>query len=262
MKADNFNLSDYLARIGFIGEIKPDIDTIRKMMRCQIFSVPFENLDVQAGKSISLIPEEIVEKIVTRRRGGYCYEVNGIFAMALESLGIAYRFVAARPMVYPVRRPKTHMAILLTLDAEEWLCDLGFGSHGIRYPLRMNQLDCEIQQDGDVFKLSKNPNDCYLLQTISEGKWANQYEFDLSSQEWVDFVPANHFNSTHPEALFVQRLIIVLHTVHGKKILSGNVFKSIENDAIHTIRVAEDKIASILSNEFGLCNVPLKQSRA
>jgi N-hydroxyarylamine O-acetyltransferase len=77
-------------------------------MRYQLFSVPFENLDVQQGKVISLVPEEIYRKIVERNRGGYCYEVNGLFAMALNALGIPYQFFAARPMTYPVRRPKPY----------------------------------------------------------------------------------------------------------------------------------------------------------
>src|SRR2546427_879975 len=78
-------------------------------MRQQLFSVPFENLDVQAGKIVSLVPEDIAGKILGGARGGYCYEVNGLFAMALQALGIAYRFVAARPMFYPADRKSTRL---------------------------------------------------------------------------------------------------------------------------------------------------------
>ena len=113
MKPDNFSLSAYFSRIGFEGAISADFVTLKRMMRCQLFSVPFENLDVQQGKIVSLVPEEIYCKIVERNRGGYCYEVNGLFAMALGALGIPYQFVAARPMTYPVRRPKTHVALSL-----------------------------------------------------------------------------------------------------------------------------------------------------
>ena len=143
MKADNFVLQDYFNRVGYRGDAKADIATVTRLMRCQLFTVPFENLDVQAGKVVSLVPEEIVEKIVERNRGGYCYEVNGLFSMALYALGIPYRFVAARPMFYPVRRPKTHMAIVLEMDGEKWLCDLGFGSYGIRAPMRLDAVNIE-----------------------------------------------------------------------------------------------------------------------
>ena len=95
MKAQNFDLQAYFARIGFQGAASADFATLKRMMRCQLFSVPFENLDVQAGKIVSLVPEEIFHKIVDRQRGGYCYEVNGLFAMVLGALGIPYQFVAA-----------------------------------------------------------------------------------------------------------------------------------------------------------------------
>ena len=154
MKAQNFDLQSYFSRIGFQGAASADFATLKRMMRCQLFSVPFENLDVQQGKVVSLVPEEIYGKIVDRKRGGYCYEVNGLFAMALDALGIPYQFVAARPMTYPVRRPKTHMAIVATIEGEQWLCDLGFGSYGIREPVNLNWLDREIRQDFDTFKLT------------------------------------------------------------------------------------------------------------
>ena len=121
MQANNFSLAKYCERIGYEDKPKADAQTLRQLMRHQLMTVPFENLDVQAGKVVSLVPEEIVEKIVGRNRGGYCYEVNGLFAMALKALGVEYQFVAARPMFYPVKRPKTHMAIIATVEGKQWL---------------------------------------------------------------------------------------------------------------------------------------------
>lgn len=169
MQAENFVLQKYFDRIGFNANATAGIATVAEIMRCQLFTVPFENLDVQAGKNVSLVPEEIVEKIIERNRGGYCYEVNGIFAMALQALDIPYQFVAARPMFYPVRRPKTHMAIVLKVDGEEWLCDLGFGSYGIRAPMRLSLVDTEIKQDFDTFVLSKTNEREYLVKALVEG---------------------------------------------------------------------------------------------
>lgn len=252
MKAGNFVIQNYFDRIGYRGDAKADIATVANMMRCQLFSVPFENIDVQAGKIISLVPEKIVEKILNNNRGGYCYEVNGLFAMALEVLGIQYQFVAARPMFYPVRRPKTHMAIVLKLDGEEWLCDLGFGSYGIRAPIRLNLIDTEIKQDFDTFLLSKTNEREYLLKALVEGDWVSQYAFDLSEQEWIDFTPANYLNSTHPDAVFVQKLIVVLHNPDGREILFGDMLKTLFQGRVekHTIR-PEDR-ESILRDKFGL----------
>lgn len=100
--------------------------------------------------------------------------------MALDALGITYRFVAARPMFYPARRPKTHMALIAEVDDRLWLCDLGFGSYGIRAPLAIDMTDTDIEQDFDTFRLIRDVNNEYLLQAKVEGAWANQYSFDLS----------------------------------------------------------------------------------
>lgn len=252
MQANNFSLTDYLHRIDYTGTPKADIETVERMMRRHLFSVPFENLDVQAGKIVSLVPEDIVEKIVGRKRGGYCYEVNGLFAMALEALGIPYQFVAARPMFYPARRPRTHMALVLTLGDERWLCDLGFGSYGIRAPMRLDALDIEIAQDDDTFMMTLGDDGFYVLRAKVDGQWTNQYAFDLSPQEWVDFVPANYLNSTHPEAIFVRMTVAVLMTEAGRKILGGDSLKIVEHGRTEKRTVAPNELAGILAREFGL----------
>ena len=252
MKADNFSLPAYFSRIGFQGAASADFATLKRLMRCQLFSVPFENLDVQQGRVVSLVLEEIYSKIVERRRGGYCYEVNGLFAMALEALGFAYQFVAARPMTYPVRRPKTHMALVVTIEGEQWLCDLGFGSYGIREPLNLNWIGREIKQDYESFKLSFSPEGNYLLQAFVDGAWKNLYEFNLSPQEWVDFEPANYLNSTHPDSIFVQWLMVVLQNPTGKEVLTGDRFKSVSEGRTTGWTVKHEEIPALLQERFSL----------
>ena len=252
MKAQNFYLPAYFARIGFQGAASADFPTLKRMMRCQLFSVPFENLDIQQGKVVSLVPEEIYRKIVERNRGGYCYEVNGLFAMALDALGIPYQFVAARPMTYPVRRPKTHMAIVVRIDNEQWFCDLGFGRYGIREPLNLKWLDREIRQDFDTFKLTGSPEQNYLLQSFVDGAWKNLYEFNLSPQEWVDFEPANYMNSTHPDSIFVQWLMVVLQNPSGKDVLLGDRFQSVSEGKTEGWTVKRGEIPGLLQQNFSL----------
>jgi len=252
MNAANFSLDAYFDRIGFHASAAADFDTLREMMRRQLRSVPFENLDVQAGKVVSLVPEEIFAKIVEKRRGGYCYEVNGLFAMALGAIGIPYRFVAARPMTYPVRRPRTHMAILATIDGVQWLCDLGFGSYGIREPLDLARLDLEVRQDLDTFRLGMVSDRVYLLQSLSAGVWKNLYEFDLSVQEWVDFEPANFMNSKHPDSIFVRNLMVVLQNDRGKEVLTSYSFKSVSPEGECETRVRPDEIPGLLEERFGI----------
>ncbi|RFB71163.1 MULTISPECIES: arylamine N-acetyltransferase [unclassified Herbaspirillum] len=252
MHATNFDLSAYFRRIGYTGSATANATTLQALMRRQLFSVPFENLDVQAGKIVSMVPENITNKLLRSRRGGYCYEVNGLFAMALAALGISYRFVAARPMFYPVRRPRTHMALVAEVEGRHWLCDLGFGSYGIRAPMDLDVLDTEVAQDSDTFRLSRDAFGNYLLQAKVEGEWANQYGFDLSPQEWIDFVPANYLNSTHPDAIFVQKLLVVLHQPDGRLILLGDMFKTVMNGRVEKRQLTEEELVQVLENRFGL----------
>jgi N-hydroxyarylamine O-acetyltransferase len=252
MHSNNFNLATYLRRINYTGHLAVDSATLHTIMRHQLFSIPFENLDVQAGKVVSLVPEDITEKLLQQGRGGYCYELNGLFAMALEALGIPYRFVAARPMFYPARRPKTHMAVIAEVEGRQWLCDLGFGSYGIRAPIALDQVDTDVEQDFDTFRLSENGREGYLLQAKVNGEWSNQYGFDLSPQEWVDFVPANYLNSAHPEAIFVQKLLIIQHRPEGRLILLGDMLTSITASGIEKQQLTKDDIDDVLKNRFAL----------
>ncbi|WZB63518.1 arylamine N-acetyltransferase [Achromobacter xylosoxidans] len=228
MHADNFSLARYFDRIGYAGPAHADMATVSELMRRQLYTVPFENLDVQAGLGVSLAPEDIADKILARGRGGYCYEVNGLFCMAMQALGVPYRYVAARPMFYPARRPRTHMALVLRLDGQDWLCDLGFGSYGIRAPMSLAELDTDIRQDMDRFMLSREADGVYVLKAWRDGGWQNQYGFDLSPQEWIDFAPANYLNSNHPDAIFVQKRVVVLHSERGRAILVGNTLKLVD----------------------------------
>jgi N-hydroxyarylamine O-acetyltransferase len=252
MKADNFDLSAYCKRIGFSGQPRSDLATVRELMRRQLYSVPFENLDVLAGKGVSLVPEEIVDKIVHRQRGGYCYEVNGLFAMVLEALGIPYRFIACRPMIYPMLRPRTHMALIALIEGDEWLCDLGFGSYGIRAPLRLGDAGREIRQDHEHFMLERTDEQAYLLKARVDGEWANQYGFDLWPQQWIDFMPANYLNSNHPEAIFVQKLVVLLQHPEGRTLLFGDRLKQVQGDHSEVSLVSQEAIGALLRDTFGL----------
>lgn len=252
MFAENFDLEKYCDRIGFKDEPKADADTLKKLMQCQLRSVPFENLDVQAGKIVSIVPEDIVEKIINKNRGGYCYEVNGLFAMALQAIGIEYTFLGARPMFYPTRRPKTHMVISATADNQQWICDVGFGSYGICEPLSLNSVGQIVKQGFDSFSLHQLNEREFILKALVGQEWANQYSFDLYPHEFIDFMPANYMNSTHPDAIFVQKHLVVLHNEHGRKILFGDNLRTITQYGTVQSTFAHKDLPQILEQEFDL----------
>jgi N-hydroxyarylamine O-acetyltransferase len=246
MYAENFQLESYLKRIGYKGSLDRNAETLTKLMRAQLFSVAFENLDVQAGKIVSLVPEQIVDKIIGQGRGGYCYEVNGLFAMALQALGFSYKFIACRPMFYPVRRPKTHMIVLVEADGEQWICDLGFGSYGIRAPIALSSLEQVQQQDFDQFRLTTEPSGAYVVQALVDGQWLSQFGFEPYASEWVDFMPANYLNSTHPDTIFVQKLLVIKHHEQGRDILLGDQLKQIRADGTKVQQLSPQQREEVL----------------
>lgn len=241
MTATNFSLRDYLQRIGYSGDVQNDLKTLTALMSKQLQSVPFENTEVQAGRIPSLVPEDIYSKIVTYGRGGYCYEVNGLFAMALTALGFEWYFAGARPMFYPTRRPKTHMVIIVTIEGKEYLCDTGFGGYGVREPLEVVNANVS-EQNGDRFRLELHDGE-YVLGSFVNDEWAPQYGFALTPQEWIEFSLANHFNATHPDTIFTQKKLAVMQTPKGRKILVDNSLKIIEKGIITIQEVDYDSAA-------------------
>ncbi|MEF3101849.1 arylamine N-acetyltransferase [Raoultella terrigena] len=252
MKAKNFDLAAYFQRIAYRGSPRADAATLHDIMQRQLFSIPFENIDVRDGKGVSLVAEDIVEKLIGRQRGGYCYEVNALFAMALDALGIPYQFAAARPMFYPARRPRTHMVVIAFVDGRRWLCDLGFGHYGIRAPVDLAILDTEQPQNPDTFRLSLDATGVYTLQAWVDSGWHNQYSFDLSRHELIDFEPANYLNSTHPDTVFVRQLVVVLHHPDGRDILSGQALKTIRGQETRQRLLCDDELPQILRETFRL----------
>jgi len=257
MHAQNFDLALYCRRIG-LSQTPSHVDAavLQQLMQAQLRHITFENLDVQAGKIVSLVPEAIVSKIVgddgQAKRGGYCYELNGLFAMALTALDVSYQFVFCRPMFYPMRRPKTHMALIVTLGQERYLCDLGFGSYGMRAPIALSSVNLLQSQDFDSFRLINPTPAEYVLQALIDEQWVNQFGFDLYKAEWIDFMPANYLNSTNPETIFVQKLLLIRQTEMGRVMLVGDELKVSDAGKTTSQKIAAVALSEVLFNYFGL----------
>lgn len=252
MFVDTFKLDDYCQRIQYLGELKPDLVTVKALMQQHLTTIPFENLTVLAGKAVSLKPEDLIEKLIYQQRGGYCYEMNGLFTMALTALGLDYQWVAARPLFYPVKRPRTHAALIVKFEGVEWLLDLGFGSYGIREPMRLDQLNQPIPQAYDQFMLTQEADGDLAVQALVDGSWVKQYGFNRNAIDWIDFLPANWMNSTHPEAIFTQKPVIVLFTPDGRKILFGQSFKTYQAGRVSLKEIPPEQLDQVLKQEFNL----------
>ena len=151
----------YLERIGYAGPREPSEDTLVALHRAHMLAVPFENLDIHLGVANVLDPEHVFDKIVTRRRGGWCYELNGLFALLLESLGFAVTRYSASVVVSDPPSPDfAHLTLRVDLD-RPWLADVGFGASFTR-PLRLDD-DGDQERDGSTYRVARGPDGRMVL---------------------------------------------------------------------------------------------------
>ncbi|MCC6965562.1 MAG: arylamine N-acetyltransferase [Nitrospira sp.] len=245
--------SAYLARIGYDGRVSPSVETLHAVHRAHVLTVPFENLDIHLGRPISLDPADLFRKIVVDRRGGYCFELNGLFALLLEDLGFAVTRLAARVGSETEGvRPRSHQLLLVQLGEAAWIADVGFGGHGLLEPLRM--ADGEVAQQGtDRFRLIAQGEGDYLLQCESERVWTNLYSFALDPWLPIDYAFANYYHSHSPDSLFMQRRICTIPTPEGRTTLLDNLLKVRGREGMQELQVtSEDEGQQLLQKHFGL----------
>lgn len=223
------NIHDYLERINYHGSLEPTLQTLRDLHKTHLLAVPFENLSIHYGQPVVLQEEALFHKIVHQRRGGFCYELNGLFAWLLGQLGFQVTLLSAG--VYnPAGEPGPdfdHLTLLVhQLAGSDWLADVGFGD-AFCLPLRF---EAEIEQseaDGRAYRLQKQTIESaeqqytsWIMQQRGEAEWESQYRFTLQPRELVDFTAMCHYQQTSPDSHFTLQRICSLLTPQGRISLS------------------------------------------
>jgi N-hydroxyarylamine O-acetyltransferase len=226
----------YLARIGAPWPQRPDAAALRDLHRAHLLAVPFENLSIALGEPISLEPGDLLSKVVTHRRGGFCYELNGAFALLLETLGFGVRRVAAAVFGASAPGPPLdHLALLVDVPGEHdpWLADVGFGSHS-QYPLRFTSRQPQHDPAG-TFQLTDadgpgisgpatgtsgtGTGGAADVDVLLDGR--PQYRVERRTRSLADFVPMCWWQQTSPASHFTQSTICSRLTQDGRVSLSG-----------------------------------------
>ncbi|CAM4683232.1 unnamed protein product [Lepidochelys kempii] len=194
----------YLSRIGYQGPTEPTLETLRGLHRCHLFSVPFESLSVHCGEPITLAPPLLYDKIVRRRRGGFCYENNGLFLWLLRALGFDVVGLAGRVRNRFTGRlgpPRDHLLLLARLGGQRFLCDVGFGD-GFLEPLRLEP-GLEQPQEGSTFRLGL-AGGVWVLERLRApgGEGRVLYTFTLEERELGDFAAMACYHQQAPSSLF------------------------------------------------------------
>ena len=171
MKHDGFNLELYFERVAYKGSAEAGENALRDIHIAHTLNVPFENLDVFYRKPILLDGASLYKKIVEKRRGGYCFEMNGIFSIVLQEMGFKVANLLAKVALDDAQyTTKTHQAILVETGRTRWLADVGFGNDGIIAPLILEE-NLEQKQFAHTYRLMKHETLGYVLQKKAEDRY-------------------------------------------------------------------------------------------
>jgi N-hydroxyarylamine O-acetyltransferase len=233
------NIQAYLDRIHYRGALAPTLATLRELHRAHLLAVPFENLDIHLGRPILLDQQALFNKIVTRRRGGFCYELNGLFALLLRELGFEVTLLAAGvaradgsfgpefdhlTLLVRVRSPTASDEMAQSAhpaapdpQPSAWLADVGFGD-SFREPLRFVEA-IEQPQDGRAYRLDRAGEHWTLMQRDEAG-WQPQYRFTLQPRVHTEYADMCHYHQTSPDSSFTRKRVCTLATGAGRVTLS------------------------------------------
>jgi N-hydroxyarylamine O-acetyltransferase len=247
---DDTRVSEYSQRIAVARPARADAEALRQLHRAHQMAVPFENLSIHMGEPISLAEHDLIAKIVTRRRGGFCYELNGAFALLLEALGFEVTRVAAR--VYGgggLGPPFDHLALVVRPadDSGPWLADVGFGSHST-YPLRLD--DRRDQQDpaGRFLIAGADHGDLDVLKDAEP-----QYRLERRARTLGDFVPTCWWQQTAPRSHFRTSVICSRLTEEGRISISGRTLISTSGGTKTENDLADDHaVLAAYHEHFGI----------
>ncbi|HEX2862809.1 MAG TPA: arylamine N-acetyltransferase [Lacunisphaera sp.] len=249
------DLEAYLARIGYTGPRTPNHEALAEILRCQVATIPFENLDVLLGRPIRTDAASVAQKLVHAHRGGYCFEQNHLLLYALRALGFI-----AEPMIARVRwqvpaeiaTGLTHMLVRVALDGRDWLVDAGMGSLSLTAPLAMTE-GLEQETPHDRRRLVR----CGALfahQVFFADTWQDVSLFHPQTAAAIDLEMGNWYSHTHPQAHFRNNLMVARATADGRCTLFNREFTLRDRNGQsqkHELQTPEELLVH-LANHFGL----------
>lgn len=246
------DLAAYFARIGYAGGREATLETLQALHFAHPTHIPFENLDIQLGLPVKLDLDSLQDKLIVRKRGGYCFEQNAVFAAALDALGFQVTRLAGRVSTGSTRiNPRTHMLLRVDLDGGPWLADVGFGAETLLAPVPLEG-DEVSEQFGWRYRVIKE-DAVYLLQLLQGEAWRELYRFTLDEQYPIDYEMANHYTSTHPNSGFVRSVSAGLPGPEIRLSLRNRELTEMRGQERITRRIEGDEaLLELLAERFGL----------
>jgi len=250
------DLAAYFARVGYDGPVAPTLNVLNDLMHAHVQTIPFENLDVLLGRGIDLAPEALQRKLVEQRRGGYCFEQNGLLLLVLDAIGFAVTPLSARvryqrPRDYTPAR--THLFLRVEIDGVPWIADVGVGALSLTSAIRF---------DGDGEQATRHEprriireNGRFFHQVRFGDEWHDVLEFTGEEMPPIDRELANWFTSAHPQSHFKNRLIAARALPDGGRLTLLNrelTIRSRSGEARTRQLATPAELVSVLDEAFSL----------
>ncbi|HEX4997005.1 MAG TPA: arylamine N-acetyltransferase [Terriglobia bacterium] len=250
-----FDIAAYFERVGFSDAPATTLETLRRLHLLHPAAIPFENLNPLLGWPVPLDSASLQEKLIRRRRGGYCYEQNGLFRNALETLGFDVVGLAARVLWNQpdgATLPRTHMLLRVRVSGEDYLVDVGFGGLTLTAPLRLETGRVQSTPH-ESFRIEDGEGD-YILQARLGDDWKSLYRFTLEPQLMPDYEMANWYVSCHPKSRFVHSLMAARAAHDRRYALLDREFTVRRLDGPTERRILEtvDDLLEVLAGPFGV----------
>jgi N-hydroxyarylamine O-acetyltransferase len=246
-------LDRYLERIGVAAPAGPDLATLRAIHAKHPASIPFENLAAFLGEPVALDIDSLQRKLLTPGHGGWCFEHNLLFAAMLEAIGFDVTRLAARVRwnVPPeVTTARSHMLLLVTVEGERYIADVGFGGLTLTAPLVL-QPDVEQATPHEPHRLLKM-DERFALQANVGDEWQTLYVFDLARAELADYEVSNWYLCNHPHSQFVKGLVCARAAPERRHALRNNRYAVHSPDGFTERRTIAtvDELKALLRREF------------
>ena len=246
-KEADLSVQAYLDRMNYKGPTDVSLKTLTALQEAHLQNVPYENLDILAGKPLSLSFEALYDKVVKRRRGGYCFELNGIFGWLLKKLGfevVEYlgRWLKGEPIEVPVRR---HRVLMVKIDGKSYIADVGLGHFGSKWPILFEE-GVEQDQDGERYRVVRHEKMGWVVQGFEKGEWGNIYSFSIDIVQPIDFLQPSWYCTTHPDSIFLHNTMVYRRTPEGRNTIA-DITDPVTGEKVKQIRIFKgDSVETIV----------------
>ncbi|WP_144973022.1 arylamine N-acetyltransferase family protein [Bremerella volcania] len=254
--SDYVDLDAYFRRIGYEGPREATPAVLNDIVHAHVLTIPFENLDVLLGKPILLDPASLQKKLVHDRRGGYCFEQNGLLLLVLEAMGYDVAPISARVKLGYARgeiTPRTHLVVRIEMDGSSWLADVGVGGLSPTAVLKL-ELDLPQKTPHETRRIVRD-GDLTFHQALLAGQWEDVYQMTMEQMPLIDREVANWYTSTSPKSRFKNLLMVAKAAPSGVRLTMLNDEFSVRDangKATKTPIGTQEEMLDLLAEHFGV----------